>query len=152
MGWVLSFARFKEVSAHFSRALKVMFAAAAISVVGIIGFAWATHPEPTEPAAEPAVADKPAQITVDLSDDGRDGLGPELGPKCDTSALEAVAIGGDPDALDVIADATRTCKPVRFTLTPEIETYQSDKRVRTRPNPAPPTTTGEVITRGTLYG
>ena len=143
MVWLISFGRFKETSQLFKAALRAMFAAAAIAALGITGFAWAAHPEEKKEGNGGAlVAKAPSAVTIDLSREGRETVGEEIGRKCDPEAVAAVAVAGEPRALEVVTTPSKRCKLARFMLTPAVGAYQARATVPTRPNPTPPTGAG----------
>lgn len=140
MTWLFSFARYTEASRSFKNSLRAMFAAAALAAIGIAGFAWAAHPEGKKEmgAAEPIVAKAPAEVEIDLSNQGEEALGDNLGAKCDLDAVHAVAVAGTPEALEVVSLPMDSCQIVRFDLTSDLGTFQSLEPPPTRPNPKPP--------------
>jgi len=118
VGWLIQFARYTEISQLFRRSLRWMTAAAAIAAVGIGLFAWAAHPEDEEDeGTTPVVAKVPTAIAIDLSEQGEDALGEKLGAQCDANAVPALALGGEPDALEVVTVPSASCSLQRFTLT-----------------------------------
>jgi len=142
MTWVITFVRYKEAAYSFKVALRAMFVGAVITAVGITGFAWAAHPE-EEKSEEKVVASAPSAIAVDLNEDGRETLVDDLGESCKRSAVPAVAIGGEPEALEVITTlSNKNCDVARFVLTPELGTYKSREPVFRESNPAPPAGSG----------
>jgi hypothetical protein len=140
VGWLLEFARYSEISQLFNRSLKWMTGAAAVAAVGIGLFAWAAHPEDkSDETPAPVVAKAPVEVEIDLSDDGKQDLADELGPKCDGDKLAAVAVGGTADALEVVTVPGEDCSLERFTLTDTLGTYESTEPViPVKPNPLPP--------------
>jgi hypothetical protein len=137
MDWLFSYARFVEVSHLFKVALRAMFLSAAIAALGIAGFAWAAHPDEEAAKEEPAtiVAKAPLQGEIDLSAAGRETLGDDLGPSCDTEAVPAVALAGSAEALEVIAVASETCALNRFLLTPELGSFAATEAVQAEAEP-----------------
>jgi hypothetical protein len=140
MSWLFSFARYTETARLFRVALRTMIAAAVIAAIGIAGFAWAAHPEEAsdDPSAAAVVPMAPAQVEIDLSAAGKETLKDDLGEKCDTGELEAVALAGTPDALEVVTVPSDACELQRFVLTTDLGTFKSAEPPPTRPPPAPP--------------
>jgi hypothetical protein len=141
----LPIALYAEVRDKFRAALAAMFAGALLAAAGIALFAWAAHPEEekSEPSAEPAAAKIPIEVELSLSDDGKNALGSRIGRACDTGRVRALAIGGEPAALDVVTMPTAKCSTVHFTLTDELGTAVGVDKVAPLPpcprdNPKPP--------------
>lgn len=130
LDWLLSFGLYTEVAALFKRARWAMLGAALVAALGIVGFAWAAHPESEEEASStPAVAKAPAEVTVELNAEGMEALADDLGAACDTEALPAIAVAGDAEALQVVTVPGDDCELHRFVLTPELGTYASEESV-----------------------
>ncbi len=141
MTWVISFARSMEATHSFKVGLRAMLAGAAIAALGITGFAWAAHPE-EEKEESAAVAKAPSAIAIELSAAGSETLADDVGAACDRTGFRGVAIGGEPEALEVITTPTRKCEVARFVLTPELGTYESEEPVLKRSNPGVPSGAG----------
>lgn len=126
---LLGVARFAEVKADMRHALWAMFAGGLATAVGITVFAWATNQ--SEPAAEAAAAvpKRPTAVVVRLSSRGRQSLSEDLGSRCNPERVRAIALGGEPSVLDLIAVPTRRCAPIRFTLTPAFGRAESVEAV-----------------------
>lgn len=92
---------------------------AGLTIAGIVLFSIATHSVEDSSVGE-AVAKRPSAVTVELSAHGQQVLAEGLGEGCSARKLEAVALGGEPDALDVVSIRTPDCEPTRFTLTGDI--------------------------------
>ena len=120
MNWLISYARYLQVSKLFRDSLVAMFVAAAVAAAGIGGFAWAAHPEDKEDVATPVVERTPAAVVVDLSPEGEESLGDDLGEECNTNKLEAIAVSGSSEALEVVTIPSDTCELDRFVLTPDL--------------------------------
>ena len=146
MRWLFSFARYTEVSSLFRQTLWVMTGAAVVAAIGITAFAWAAHPEDKKKDSAAVVAKAPVQVQIHLSASGRETLGDDLGDKCGTAKLSAVALAGNAEALDVVTVPTTTCSVHRFTLTDELGTFENAEPVTApsrgpppiKPNPEPP--------------
>lgn len=140
MRWLFSFARYTEVSSLFRQTLWVMTGAAVVAAIGITAFAWAAHPEDkAEKSSIGIVAKAPAQVEIHLTAVGRETLGDDLGKKCDTTKLSALALAGSDAALEVVTVPTSSCTLHRFTLTDQLGTFESTEPV-TEPNTGPPPT------------
>ncbi len=128
LNYVLALSRYADVQGAFEDAKKTMFFGALTGGLALGVFAWATHPEAS--GSETSAATKvPVPVELELSDDGREMLGDNLGARCDLDAVRAIAIGGSAESLDVVTVQTRVCGTVRFTLTSELGTFQATEPV-----------------------
>ncbi len=138
MNWLISYARYLQVSKLFRESLVAMFIAAAVAAAGIGGFAWAAHPEDKEGEATPVVERTPAAVVVDLSPEGEESLGDDLGAECNINELEAIAVSGTPEALEVVTIPSDTCELDRFVLTPDLGEADNVEEITREENPDPP--------------
>jgi hypothetical protein len=130
LSWVISYARFLDVSALFRASLIAMFVAAAVSAIGIAGFAWAAHPEDKPAETEvAAVSVAPAAVEVELSPLGERTLSDALGVTCTTSPVAALALSGPANALEMVTIPSQACGLRRFVLTPVMGTVKADATV-----------------------
>lgn len=121
--WILSYARYLDVSATFRKALTAMFVGAVLAAAGIALFAWAAHPEGESEDPPGAVAAAPREVTVNLSSAGEDALKESVGTSCDTGSMSAIALSGDADAVEMVSVPTGSCKVHSFVLTPMLGTW-----------------------------
>lgn len=124
-------AMYAETQRKLTRAFVAMFFGGAVAVLGIVGFAWATNQseDPAPTAAASAVPKRPSAVSVDLSAHGIEVLTKRVGDACSVKPLRAIALGGEPDALDLVSTPTATCATTRFTLTENMGTVVSDETV-----------------------
>jgi hypothetical protein len=87
---VLEQSSFNRVRAAYGTARWGILIGAAMTAAGIAIFAWATNP----PKAElvPLVMDTPTEVVVRVDPEDRKIFKPKLGPKCDLSSVDAVAL------------------------------------------------------------
>ncbi len=137
MNWLISYARYLQVSKLFRDSLVAMFIAAAVAAAGIGGFAWAAHPG-NEDEATPVVEKTPAAVVVDLSPQGEESLGDDLGEQCNTNELGAIAISGSSEALEVVTIPSDTCQLDRFVLTPGLGEADNVEEITREENRDPP--------------
>jgi hypothetical protein len=127
MGWVISYARFVEVSRRFRLALRWMLGSGIVASLAIAGFAWAAHPEADAGGAAEtgAVSAAPMKIEIDLSPSGEKTLEGVLGTGCPMSSLAAIALAGPANALEVVTIPNGECSLRRFVLTPVLGTFEA---------------------------
>ena len=131
---VVNLGQYQAVSKAFADAKSWVVGAAVLAGIALTVFGAAGKPSSADDAAKtPAavVPAAPAQVSVILNSDTDKQLRAQL--KCQTTPLQALAVGGDPAALDVIITSPE-CRPVQFTLTPERGVAVSrDSPVTTKP-------------------
>jgi hypothetical protein len=109
---VVAFANYEDVRRTFRSVYRPMAIAAAIVAAGVVVFAYVvgstsmtievTTPSPVLLSLNPSLSYWPRI----------------LGPNCDISRVDAVAISGDFFEPEVITSGTRGCKVARFKMTP----------------------------------
>jgi len=129
-GELLSLALTEKVKRRMVIATVAVFVGGLLVATGIGLFSWATNQDGSEPIGE-AVPMRPSGGFVRLSRNGRETLAGSLGRRCGTSHLNAIALGGPPNALEMVAVPDPRCKAVRFILTPTVGSFDNQRRVRT---------------------
>jgi hypothetical protein len=63
-------------------------------------------------------------VIVSLTPDGTAALGPRIGHDCDPARIDALLVPGDRASgpWEVVTLPGRDCRPLRFTLTPDLGT------------------------------
>jgi hypothetical protein len=115
----LAYALAEKVKRRMVWASAAVALGATLAAAGIVVFSVATHGTAPATAGE-VVPKRPSAVTVELSEHGRDVLTKRLGDNCPDKQIEAIALGGEPDALDVVSVPTANCATTRFTLTENI--------------------------------
>ncbi|HEY3552321.1 MAG TPA: hypothetical protein VGK66_01410 [Solirubrobacterales bacterium] len=119
------------VKRRMARALVALGLGSVLVVAGIALFSWATHSDVTAQGEDDvAVPKRPSPVIVRLSAKGRESLAPSLGDNCNMSHLQAIALGGSPNAVEMVSVPSGACHPVRFTLTNSFGTSVNNERVR----------------------
>lgn len=102
------------------RAVVATFVGGVLVVIGIAVFSMATQQDDSPAEAAEAVPKQPSAVTIDLTDYGREILADRLGTDCRPGRLNAIALDGEPDALQLVSVPTPECEAVRFTLTESV--------------------------------
>lgn len=90
---LLAIAGFHDLSHRFKGARTTIFIAAAVVVVGVVGFLVSTHSEAGASAAGPSAVDAPRLALITLTRLGSEELGPALGPSC-PRPFKAILVSG----------------------------------------------------------
>jgi hypothetical protein len=119
---LVNIASFEQLRHYFNEGITKIVWSLAFAAVGILLFASAVKApeEATTPAA--AFDDLPVAVSVSLTSTGRDLLSDDLGKKCASGDIPALAIGSADGATDVVTLPTPDCAITRFTVTNEIGT------------------------------
>lgn len=131
--YFLGHALVAQAKRSLNQAFVAMLIGSAVAAAGICLFAWATHPGEADEKTTKVVPKQPSTVLVRLSPEGRRVLSTRLGARCNALELHALAVGGEPGALDLIATPGARCKPLRFTLTGRLGAVVSDEGVRALP-------------------
>jgi hypothetical protein len=83
---------------------------------------------PASVVAAEAVPKQPSRVSVRLSAHGMDVLTKRIGDGCPATPLRAIALGGEPDALELVSIPTADCDATRFTLTESVGVVISDEK------------------------
>jgi hypothetical protein len=129
-GELLSLALTERVKNRMVIATVAVFAGAFCVAGGISLFSWATNQSGTSPVGE-VVPKRPSGALVRLSRNGRETLAGNLGRNCGTSRLKAIALGGPPNALEMVSVPVGHCETVRFVLTPTVGSIRNQRPLRT---------------------
>jgi hypothetical protein len=132
VSYFLDYALVVQVRRRLIQALVAMAIGGLMVTAGICTFAWATHADQPDQPAVGAVPKQPSTVVVRLSSEGVRVLSPGLGRGCNPTRLHALAIGGEPGALDLVAIPATGCRPLRFTLTGRLGALVSVERVKVR--------------------
>jgi hypothetical protein len=127
----LSFALATRVKGRMKGAVLAIFVGGAMVATGITMFSMATHDGGSAAAggSAEAVPKRPSAVSVDLSEHGLDVLTKRIGDGCPANPLRAIALGGEPDALDLVSIPSADCAATRFTLTENMGVVTSDEEV-----------------------
>jgi hypothetical protein len=129
----LGFALVAQVRAKLNRALLAMLAGGIMAAAGMTLFAWASHSDQSATSSVETIPKRPSEATVALSKHGRAVLTKRLGDNCPDKKIAAIALGGEPDALDVVSVPTANCAATRFTLTEDMGVAYSEQPVEVEP-------------------
>jgi hypothetical protein len=100
-----------------------MLGGVAVAAIGLLTFVGLAH-KPEKPAKTASLPSFQAvsRVSVTPMADERTALGAQLGAACPLGRLAALAIGGTLDAVQVVTLPTSRCKPIKFTVTPDLGT------------------------------
>jgi hypothetical protein len=116
---VLDVAQFFAVANAYTTIRWRLVAAVILAMAGVIAFATAANPPPSNEPERVAVS-RPGVAVVELSAAGRRLLGPQLG--CASRRLPAVILAVNGSEVEVVTQATGDCRPVRVTIDPRLGT------------------------------
>ena len=137
-GELLSIALMEKVKRRMIRATAAVFVGGLMVAGGIGLFSWATNQSEPDPPAAESVPMRPTGVTVTLTKRGQESLAAKLGPRCNTAKFRALALGGPPNALEMVALRNSGCRAVRFVLTPSVGHPQNELQVKIRSATADP--------------
>ena len=137
-GELLSMALMEKVKRRMIRATAAVFVGGLMVAGGIGLFSWATNQSKPDPPAAESVPMRPTGVIVTLTKRGQESLAARLGPGCNTAKFRAIALGGPPNALEMVALRNSGCRAVRFVLTPSVGHPQNELQVKVKPATAGP--------------
>jgi hypothetical protein len=122
LGTFLDRIAFLKITDRFDSAWRGMTIAVAVGAAAILVFAYAANPpKPETSVTASALPPTPTEVTVSLTSEGKDSLGPVLGPECvSQTQISALAIGGDESSPTLVTVPGGSCKIARFSLPAEL--------------------------------
>jgi hypothetical protein len=124
---LLDVASFETLRLSAKRNLPWIFAGVLSAALGIVLFAWAANPRPTQAQAATASAGIPGdaqvlpQVTLILEEAGIARVEAGIGEKCARRRMDAVILGIEATAKHIVVlAASADCSPYRMMLTPEL--------------------------------
>lgn len=135
----LSFALATRVRQRMKGAVVAIFIGGAMVAAGITMFSFATNHDdaPASGSAAGAVPKRPSWVSVELSPHGAEVLTKRVGDGC-PMPLNAIALDGEPDALELVSIPSADCAATRFTLTEGMGVVVSREAVELPPGPNGP--------------
>jgi hypothetical protein len=113
---VLAHAQAEDVRLLFRRVRVWIVCLALVAAAGAGLFAYENTLPKDEEQAEPAVAERPVLVTVDLTESGEEKLKSTVGGGCNLNQVPALAIASSETDVDVISLPERGCKLAEFSV------------------------------------
>lgn len=118
---VLDVASFFRTKQAYDDAKGKVVAGAVIAALGITAFAWGAN-GPSTPSIDPGevLPKTPSEVTVVLTQKGRQEFGARLGATCDPAKVAAVAFEVTGETYKVTTERTEDCKSAHLAVSPEL--------------------------------